>query len=205
MARAVAGQFTEKQMAEIVEMKPPADPFDPANLRLEQSFDSAGVKKLLRTVPVKRPHKQQLVRVHPSESYRLTAAIIELEEDREVYLVQPHVARELPFLVSPVTIFAAVTRAGVVFLWPVKLPTPDGKVIEWHRTALEAAEHATKHWIFVRANMALGAYEIVEAPATIPDPEWPELSFKDLLRIGFKDRLIGDYDHPVLKRLRGES
>jgi hypothetical protein len=52
--------------------------------------------------------------------------------------------------------------------------------------------------------MNLGAYEITEATAKMPDPEWPEYSFHDLLRIGFRDRVIGSLDHPVLKRLRGE-
>ncbi len=36
--------------------KSPPDPFDPASLRLDQSFtEGAGVKKLLTTVPVRKP------------------------------------------------------------------------------------------------------------------------------------------------------
>jgi len=34
---------------------------------------------------------------------------------------------------------------------------------------------------------------------------WPTESLKELLKIGFRDRLIDTVDHPVLKRLRGES
>ena len=38
---------------------PPPDPFDLNNLRLDQSFvESAGVKKLLTTVPVRKPNPQ---------------------------------------------------------------------------------------------------------------------------------------------------
>ena len=37
----------------------------------------------------------------------------------------------------------------------------------------------------------------------IPDPDWPELSFAEIFRIAFKDRLINSLDHPVVKRLRG--
>jgi hypothetical protein len=51
--------------------------------------------------------------------------------------------------------------------------------------------------------MGLGAYEMFEAAATIPDPVWPELSFQEMLRIGFRDRLVDRLDHPVIKRLRG--
>ena len=42
------------------------NPFDPAALRLDQNFaDSAGVQKLIVTVPVRKPHKQDFIRVHP--------------------------------------------------------------------------------------------------------------------------------------------
>ena len=64
------------------------NPFDPASLRLDQNFaETVGVKKLLTTVPVRKPKRQDFIRVHPDPTYRLTpAAIIELQEDREVYL-----------------------------------------------------------------------------------------------------------------------
>jgi hypothetical protein len=61
------------------------------------------------------------------------------------------------------------------------------------------------NWLFVRADMALGGYTQHIATATVPDPVWPTESLKDLLKIGFRDRLIDTVDHPVLKRLRGES
>jgi hypothetical protein len=60
-----------------------------------------------------------------------------------------------------------------------------------------------RRWVRVKANMSLGAYEIFEAEASIPDPEWPDVPFQELLRIGFRDRLIDRLDHPVIKRLRG--
>jgi len=70
---------------EVVQQEPtkPDDPFDLANLRLDQSFvESAGVKKLLTTVPVRKPNPQDFVRVHPDPGYRETLAVIELKEDR---------------------------------------------------------------------------------------------------------------------------
>jgi len=182
------------------------DPFDPANLRLDQSFvETSGVKKLLTTVPVRKPNNQDFVRVHPDAAYRLTSAIIELKEDRESYLVPPSIAAQLPGECSPVTLYTAINRQGVVFLWPVKLPTPDGKILEWHRSAAEAAERAMDCWLRVKADMALGAYAMYEASSTIPDPIWPTATLKELLKIGFKDRLVDSLDHPVIKRLRGES
>jgi hypothetical protein len=180
------------------------DPYDLNNLRLDQSFvESAGVKKLLTTIPVRKPNPRDFVRVHPESEYRATLAIIELKEDREIYPVPPPIARELPGEFVMATIYAAINRQGVVFLWPVRLPASDGRVLEWHRSAAEAAELAMRRWLRVKANMSLGAYEMFEAASTIPDPEWPELPFQELLRIGFRDRLVDRLDHAVVKRLRG--
>jgi hypothetical protein len=55
----------------------------------------------------------------------------------------------------------------------------------------------------VKANQNNGAYDIFVAEAVIAEPEWPKVSFQELLRIGFRDRLVDDLDHAVLKRLRG--
>jgi hypothetical protein len=132
---------------------------------LDQSFvETSGVKKLLTTVPVRKPNNQDFVRVRPEEAYRLTSAVIELKDDRETYLVQPEVARQLPGECSPVTLYTGINRQGVVFLWPVKLPTPDGRINEWHRSAAEAAERAMERWLRVKADMALGAYAMFELP-----------------------------------------
>ena len=181
------------------------DPYDPASLRLDQSFtDGSAVKKLLITIPVRRPNRQDFTRVHPDEAYRLSpAGIIELKDDREVYLVTPAIAPDLVGEIAAVTIFTAINRQGVVHLWPIRLPGPDGKINAWHRSAEDAAEHAMQRWVRMTANLSLGAYEIAEAAGNIPQPEWPSLPFTELLRIAFRARLIDRADHPVILQLRG--
>ena len=162
------------------------DPFDLTKLRLKQDFaETSGVNRLLKTVPIRKPGRQDWTRVHPAPEYRAALALIEMQEDREVYLLVPNIARELPGEFVSVVLYTAISRQGVVHLWPVRLPAPDGRVNEWHRSAAEAAALAMERWIRVKANMALGAYDIFETSSAIPDPEWPNLSFQDLLRIGF--------------------
>jgi len=155
---------------------------------------------------VKKPSGQDFIRVHPSTAFRLPVAIIELRDDRETFLVLPAIARDIPGEYNTVTMYTYINRQGVVFLWPVRLPGPDGRQLEWHRSAAEAAEMAMKRWVRVKANMSLGAYEVYEAAATIPEPGWPpDLTFQQMLTIAFKGRLVDSFDHPVLKRLRGET
>jgi len=185
---------------------PTTNPFeDLSALRLDQSYtDTVGVKKLLTTVPVRKPGRQEFVRVHPNPKYRLTpAAIIEVKEDREVYLVTPSMAQSLPGEFSTASLYLTITRQGVVLLWPVKLPGPDGKHNEWHRSAAEAAERAMGKWVRVTSSMSLGAYEMFEASADLPDPVWPDISFEEILKIAFGDRLVDSPDHPLVQRLRG--
>jgi|SRR5262249_5400558 len=182
------------------------DPFNLESLRLNPSFtETAGVKKLLTTVPVKRPSPQDFFRVHPAPEFRENFAMVDLKDDREEYLVQPAILPELTSEVVYKTVFTAVNRQGVVFLWPVRLPAPDDRKTEWPRSAREAAELAMTRWVRMKANMSLGAYEITEAQSVMADPVWPELSYTELLRIAFRERIITTLDHPVIKRLRGQS
>jgi hypothetical protein len=179
--------------------------FDLARLRLSQNFsEMVGVKKALLTVPVKKPGRQDFVRVRPGDDWRLETAVLELKEERETYLIDPALWQELPGEIIPKVLFTTINRQGVLTLWPIRLPGEDGRHDEWNRSALEAAEMAGKRWIRVAANMSLGAYEVYEAIGNIPEPNWPEVAFKEILKIAFKDRFIRTTDHPVIRRLRGE-
>jgi hypothetical protein len=183
------------------------DPFDPAALRLSGDFTAAlGVKKALLTVPVRKPDKTWFVRVHPDPEYAFQTYVIELKEERETYLVDRRLWNELAgeATFSPRALFPALNRQNVLFLWPVRLPGPDGKLDTWSQTALEAAGLARTKWCRVTANMALGGYEVFYATGDIPAPDWPAVPIDDLLRTAFKDHYISTLSHPVLRRLRGE-
>jgi hypothetical protein len=182
------------------------DSFSESRLRLTQNFsDHVGVRKALLTVPVRKPGRQDFVRVRAGEDWRLETAVLELKEERETYLVDPGLWAELPGEISPKVLFTTVNRQGVVFLWPIRLPGEDGRIDEWNRSALEGADMAQANWVRVAANMSLGAYEVYTATGSIPEPEWPDVKFEDLLKTAFKDRYIRSLKHPVICRLRGEA
>jgi hypothetical protein len=86
----------------------------------------------------------------------------------------------------------------------VTLPAPEGRENAWHTSARAAAERAEKDWVRMVANMGAGAYDVYIAPLGIPDPDWPEQTLRDLLKIAFGNgRLIDTLDHPVIQRLLG--
>jgi hypothetical protein len=186
---------------------PAPDPFDIASLRLNPSFiETAGVKKLLTTVPARKPSPQDFVRVHPAPEYRENFAMIDLKDDREDFLVRPELLPELAGEVVYKTVFTAINRQGVPFLWPIRLPAPDDRRRDnWARSAREAAELAMGQWVRLKSNMSLGAYDITVAEGVTAEPNWPELSFQELVRIAYRDRMITNLEHAVVKRLRGQT
>lgn len=175
------------------------------SIKMSQDFQAnVGVIKLLTTVQVKKPDGQNYIRVNPDPAWRLPVATIEIKQDREIYIVPNNLVGQLSSEVKYQLIFTAITRQGTVFLWPIPLPGPDGKVNPWHASAMEAAELATKNWIRIKADMSLGAYSIYQAASTLDEPEWPDISFEELMKLAFKNNIIQDLDHPILKKLRGE-
>ncbi|WP_097281817.1 hypothetical protein [Caenispirillum bisanense] len=179
-------------------------PFDLNNLRLDLNYlETGGVKKLLNTVPVRKPHRQEFFRVHPDAGSRALTLVVDYKGDNLMYLVHPSLRGELVEEAIPVTLYLAINRAGAPFLFPCKMPLPDGKILDWHRSALEAAEYAMTGWVRMQANMALGAYDIAMPQGQLAEPAWPEEPFQKIVEIAFRNRLIDSLDHPVVKDLRG--
>ena len=194
-------------VADTPEPEPEPDPFDPARLRLRQNFAaSVGVRRVYATIPLRKPSKEWFIRTHPDPDYRLEISLLELKEDRETYQVIPDLWDALTGepTFGPKLIVMAVNRPGVPFVWPIRLPGPDGKIDNWSRSAHEAANLARTHWVRVRPNMGIQAYDIDLTTARLPEPSWPALTFRQVLDITFRGKRISDLDHPVLRRLRGE-
>ena len=179
---------------------------DFSKYRLSQDFLSqVGVKKVLSTVPVRKPSKQEFVRVHPHEEWRLDTLLLELKDERENYLIAPELHEELSEFATPTSLLTTISRQKVLMLWPTKLPGLDGQSNPWHVSALQAAKLAEEKWVRISANMSLGGYEVFEALGNLSDPEWPDdgINFNRLLEIAFRGRIINSLDHPIVKKLRG--
>ena len=179
--------------------------FDLDSLRLKQDFsETLGIQRVLSHVPVRKPNKTNFIRVRPGEDYRMDVGIVEMKEERETFLVTPAMMSEpgIYELVVPARLVTYITRQGVLALWPLKLEK-DGKLNPWHESALEAAQLAEEQWVSVRADMSLGAYQIFLATAELPEPEWPEHTFSELVRLGFKGLIVDAPDHPLIQQLTG--
>ena len=183
---------------------PAPNPFDPDSLRITGDVNTVGAEKLLVRLPVRKPTKQEFFRVHVDTAYRLPCAVLEFKEEREFYLVTPEALPALAEDVRHVELRLCQNRQGASFMWPVPMPGPDGRSNSWHENAREAANLAENSWIRMIAVMAEGGYSIYRATGAIPDPQWPEKTFQQLLQLAFKDgKLIDSEGHPIVQQLNG--
>ena len=120
-----------------------------------------------------------------------------------MYIVKKALCNELANEIVPKVLIPCMTAQGQPFIWPIKLPSDDGRIDEWNRTALIAARYAQEKWVRVVSNMSIGAYDTLVAEMMYPDPSWPDFGLEDWIKFGFRDRVIDSTDHPVIRRLRG--
>jgi hypothetical protein len=183
------------------------DPFDPETLR-QTSLADIAVERVMLSVPVKRPGKQEFFRVHPDLAYTLDAYLLERTDglDRETFLVTPNFHAELLGELRLKRIFTCVNKRGTVFLWPANVPTPDNTMgRSWAESALQIADYAKTSWVRMVGRRDANDYEMFKAKGDLGSPEWPDKSFRDLLALAFAgDGLIDREDHPVIRELNGE-
>jgi hypothetical protein len=204
----------------------PPDPFNPAALRLPQNptealdpFDprtyrmksplvaAAGVKKHITELQVCKPNKAWWVRIHPDPEYQLATWVVELKDEGESYLVLPHLWSSLfgEATFQYLVLHLAINRQNKIFIWPVRRPADESEQPNrWMRTPLEASAKARKQWTRIAWNMETRQHEVFTSEM-VEEPDWPDLPFRDLIEIAFKDHVIDSLDHPVLRRLRGET
>jgi hypothetical protein len=196
--------MTDDKINEKEDLNSEDELFDFNKLRLSQNYSElAEVRKAIITVPVRKPNRQEFIRVRSGEEWRFETAVLELKEERETYLVESHLWSELLGDIIPKVLFTTINRQNVLSLWPIRLPGEDGRLDQWNRSALAAAKIAETHWIRLAANMSLGAYEVHKALGEHPEPEWPEISFDEILTVAFKDKFIRSIEHPIIQKLRG--
>lgn len=174
------------------------NPFDPKKLRIGQCFgEGQDVHSVLVSVLVRKPHRQEFFRTYPDPEMALEVATLEFKQDRQNFIVAPELAPYLPGEAVAKLLIPARSNHGALFLWPIRLPDEQGRLDEWNSVALEASARAMTKRVPVMANTGPGTYDVLEAMALFPDPNWPECTLQHLLEIGCKGRVSDTMEHPV--------
>ncbi|MBL8025017.1 MAG: hypothetical protein JNL74_01325 [Fibrobacteres bacterium] len=157
------------------------------------------MEQVVGSIPVRKPNKQEFHRV---ADWSLNVLL--LEHEGESYAVVPGLHGAVGEDAVLKRLHPTASRGGGYLLWAIKTPDEEGKLDDWNRSALRAAEQAKTKWTRVRPVRAIGAYRADVATAAIPEPVWPDLTPEQWLEIAFQGRIIDSVNHPVLLRLRGE-
>ena len=184
-----------------------------ADLSLPQDFDSLTAPIQYSRIPHNKPNRQVFVRVSPKPEHRGNFAMLDINSgfgsDREQFLVLPELMsalNDLPGVSGHKLVLAVARPENSPFLWKLRQPNNNtGRNDSWAHSALEIAKQAEQKWLRVKAEMQMGCYVATIATADWPEPEWPDLTFSQLLERSFGGNIITDLSHPAIKALRGAA
>lgn len=201
-------KYNKKKSADLVPSAQLPKPIhtDISAMRIPTNYgERFAVKKLLVTVPVKKPNKSTFVRVHDGDDWEFMGFIYEDKVAGETYLLSAEVADVVSESVRAVKLHVGVERRGNPMLIPVPLPGEDGRRNPWHDSLMQAVERAKSKWIRIVANMAAGSYDLLGAQGSLSEPIWPTQTMLELVEIGFRGKIISTLSHPVIKELLGQE
>jgi hypothetical protein len=186
------------------------DPFAPETLRL-RAGDEVQTSREVNTVAVYKPRPDQFFRVHPEAEYQVDTSVLDHESGRgrETFLVAPYLRSEVRAITTgmrSVRLFTAVTKRGSVFLWPIPLCDSETASLArtWYESQLAVADLARDYWVKLVTDRESSSYQAIKALGDLGQPQWLDVSFRDLLHKAFRSRLIDSLDHIVIRELNGE-
>ena len=186
------------------------DPWDLDAARNRQKKDRR-VKVVTVYRVASRPRMGSFIRIHPDPAYQIDSLLYVAKDERgidsETYFVDwgfadEVMASEWSMFFRPARLYLAIERhASKPYVHYVRYAREGEKDNDWWQSGRSVVERAMKEW--VQPFNAGGNYDFHPAMRPIPDPEWPDTPFGEILRIAFKGRLIDSWDHEVMKALVG--
>jgi hypothetical protein len=179
-------------------------------LRKENALAVVDLVKTAAVVPVRRPINDEFVTVSRKPEHSFPAFLYEDPILGECYV--PKTTRDAGWLgdrARPVQLHVFVSVPGEECLWPVPLPKPGIKENTYSTRQREHADAMLKRepptWASIRSNVITKTYEITWAKGDLGEPKFTDRSMGDMLKAAFgRDCIIDRFDHPALRRIRGE-
>jgi hypothetical protein len=179
-----------------------ASNFDLASIALPQNFqDMLQVETVLTKVSLRKPGKHEWFRVHPAKEYQLACLVLKFEG--EFYFVHPAVAPLLGSDAAPTMLYTTINSHGNLFLFPVKLPGPDGSLDDFARNYHRVCQIAMAQWTLLTWNKHTRQHEVKTTESITREPDFPERPFEELVKLAFDAAAITTSDHPIIKYLQG--
>ncbi len=189
----------------------PIDPFDLDNVRYTEAEYTHGdidAERNITAIKVRKPvSNKEWFRIHPGQDYTLSASLYLRESPESTTPEQWLVPKPLRSCfnekaLTPVVLRLVVTSVDTLFLWGVKQPRK-GLRDNYHRALEQIVASAETNWTMVEWNNVNRVYDFFSAPDDLGDPQFPDLTMQDLLRLGFNGRAIDHPEHPVVLEHQG--
>ena len=183
-------------------------PSDVESLRVPNALNAPELRteKLITNIPVGKPGKQTFFRTPHDVDLFFDLCILEDHHDgKRAYAVAQAVAVELRAEVVVKRVMPYCTGDYDIGLLALTLETVDGRSNDWNRSLWHAAEKARTQWLRLQSNMREGRYDIYVAPNFLREPIFPDWTINQYIERAFRERFIDSLEHPLVRRLRGES
>jgi hypothetical protein len=172
-------------------------------MRHDPSTSLVQARKRLVTIPARSPDKAWFVRtsLNPEHS-GILPLYWDKSGDGRPFLIAESVQDYFGNDVRNNYCVLSVTRQQMFFLWCSPLEDQEGNWNPWHSSAHDMKALAATAWIRVKSNKQLGGYEPFDPIGSQPpDPEWPDISWGDIVRLAFRRHLVEMETHPLINRL----
>jgi hypothetical protein len=177
--------------------------FDMKDFIAKPSEEGIIFKRELTTIPVKIPNNQVWFRIHPT--MEVPVYLLLWKEENERYLVHKNAIQYLQDQTKLNILYLGVYQNGNPFLFPVPQRDEKGKWQSWHESAFSIVKLAREKWIRAVPERSINGYTAVVSVTKLPDPIWPEKSMAELIAIAFRERIIFDDNHTIVKQLQGQK
>lgn len=155
-------------------------------------------------IEIRKPADNDYFQRHPDPDYSHKFRLLHMKDLNEYYLVDKSLHASLMAELQVFDLVTCVTRAGTVFLWPVRLSDRRGNKDVWVLAMRQALDIADGHWVRMVSRPGENGYEVRESKYADP-PQFPAMTFQELVNLAFRDFQIHDLDHPVVKMLQGRD
>ena len=177
---------------------PPVNKWD--QYRTDQQF-LAGTTIRTSAIVARKPTKFEWITIRRDPEYHFTARVYDHKPTGKVYLVHPAIQAEIANELTVKLIVPCITRAEVLFLWPVQLPGERENA--WTTSAIDAMRRGMDGWVRVTSNLLAGSYEVQVPFNELPAPIWPDITMEQMISAAFTHYSIDSMDHPRIKDIRG--
>lgn len=155
-------------------------------------------------VPYGKPPSEP-IRVRPAAEASFLAFLLEQRKGGEPFLLDASLRSLVGSRARSAVIRLAVNRAGEPFLIPEMVAGPDSRLHPWNVSRNAALRVAETRWVRMVPNLSKAAYQVFASDEDSAEPEWPEESIQELVKLAFAGRIIKDAGHPVIDRVLADG